>query len=212
MKKAESAFDKIKWCINDIEEFKDLIQINDSEIELDKRYSLLTKITGQKIKNRIENLIIACWSAKDYLKKEITNQISESAGRVFEIYIFEHEETELIQYLADSFKHGGIDDRFLNNNKYKPLKPYLENTVLRLSNESVPGELKPTSLLEGESVPPFQVKGVRFEIDGKVYQNYDTINLTMKILDKDKNYISDTTTLVNKYVDILKRNFNRMMR
>ena len=71
MKKSETAFEKIKWCLHDIEDFKDLIQINDTDIELAKRYSLVETISGKKIKNRIENLLISCWSAKDYLKKDI---------------------------------------------------------------------------------------------------------------------------------------------
>ena len=119
MKKSETAFEKIQWCIKDVDDFKDLIQINDTNIELGIRYSLAQSISGKKIKNRFENLIIACWSAKDYFKKDIVKEIGKDAGKVFENYIFNYEETDLIQYLADSLKHGGIDKGFLNKNRFK---------------------------------------------------------------------------------------------
>lgn len=212
MKKSETAFEKIKWCLNDVEEFKELIQINDTELELVKRYSLLEDISGKKIKNRVENLLIACWSAKDYIKKEIIREIGENAGKVFENYLFEYEETDLVQYLADSLKHGGIEDKYLKQNKFKNKQPKLENVFLSLSNQSVPGLMKPVLQLEGEDVGRFETGMVMCTINGVTHYNYDTILLTLKIVDIDNKIIGDSTNLVFKYTSNLKRIYNIMTR
>lgn len=198
--------------LNDVEEFKELIQINDSELELVNRYSLLESISGKKIKNRVENLLIACWSAKDYIKKEIIREINENAGKVFENYLFEHEETDLVQFLADSLKHGEIDEKYLKQNKFKVQQPRLENTFLGLSNQSIPGVMKPVFQIEGEDVPGFQIEMVMYTIDWVTYYNYDTILLTVKIIDIDNKIIGDTTNLVFKYINNLKRIYNKMTR
>jgi len=212
MRKSETAFEKIKWCLSDVDEFKELIHINDTELELVNRYSLLEGISGKKIKNRVENLLIACWSAKDYIKKEIIREIGENAGKVFENYLFEYEETDLVQYLADSLKHGGIGDKHLKQNRYKIKQPKLENTFLSLSNQSVPGLMKPVFQVEGEDVPPFEIGMVMFAVNGEIHYNYDTILLTLKIIDIDNNIIGDTTNLVFNYTSNLKRIYNKMTR
>ncbi len=212
MKKSQTAFDKIKMCIQDVEDFKDLIQINDTEIELVNRYSLLQTISGEKIKNRIENLIIACWSAKDYLKKEIIKEIGEGPAKVFENRIFQYEETELIQYLADSLKHGGIDDKYLTKNKFKIKEPKLDVLILNLSNQSVPGLMKPFFQLKGDDIGGFDIQMVKCEVNGEIHYNYDTILLTALIIDTKNVTIGNTTDLIFKYTNIINKIYNRMMR
>ena len=212
MRKSETAFEKIKWCLQDVEDFKDLIQINDTEIELAKRYSLVETISGKKIKNRVENLLISCWSAKDYLKKDIIKEIGENAGKVFENNLFEYEETDLVQYLADSIKHGGIDEKYLKQNRHKITEPKLDKTFLSLSNQSVPGPMKPVYMTEGEDVPGFKIEMVQCIIEGEVHYNFDTILLTVKITDNKNQHIGDAINLVFKFTNYLKREYNRMMR
>jgi len=209
--KSESVYEKIKWCNQDIEEFKDLIQINDSALEITKRYKLLESISGKKIKNRFENLIITCWSAKDYLKKDIIEEISVNTGKVFEKNLFKHKDTDLIQYIADSVKHGGIGNEFLKLNKYKKLKPKLENVIFKLSNQSVPGELKPTYKSDSEDLFEFDIKMVKLEVDEVVYYNFDTIHLSMKIIDNENNTIGDAIDLVRDFTKKLKFEYNRIM-
>jgi hypothetical protein len=209
--KYEKALEKIKWCKIDVEEFKDLIEINDTSIEFLKRYELCKFIIGAKIKNRIENLIVACWSAKDWIKKDITSLIDSDVAYIFEKNIFEVDNTHLIQYLANSIKHCGIDDKKMNGNKYKDFAPTLEKTVLKLSNQSFPGDLKPSVFYEDYDVPPFQVSSYA-GIDGKLYYNFDTIDLSIKIVDKNGKYISDAIKVVMEYVDLIKKEFNRLTR
>jgi hypothetical protein len=211
MRKSETAFDTIKWCLEDIDDFKDLIQINDSEEELGKRYHLAQTIAGEKIKTRMENLIIRCWSAKDYLKKDIEKEIGKDAGKIFEKYLFEYKETELVQYLADSLKHGWIDEQYLKLNRYKNSEPRLEKTILLLSNQSVPGSLKPFYKSEGENVPGFEIENVQWIIAGQVHYNFDTILLTVKITDNNNQSIGDAINLIFKFTGYLKREYKRMM-
>jgi hypothetical protein len=212
MRRSETAFDKIKWCLQDVDDFKDLIQINDTEEELAKRYSLTQTIAGNKIKNRVENLLVSCWSAKDYLKKDIIREIGEDAGKVFEKNLFAHEETDLVQYLADAIKHGGIDERYLKQNRFKGTEPKLEKTVLSLSNQSVPGPMKPTYRSEGDDVPGFEIGMVQCIIEGEIHYNFDTILLSIKITDNNNQYIGDAISLVFKFTNYLKREYNRIMR
>lgn len=206
------ALEKIQFCIKDVDDFKDLIQINDSDVPLLNRYELLAEISVKGIRNRVENLIIACWSAKDYFKKNIKQEIDEATSSVFEKKLFEHEETHLIQYLADALKHGGIDNNFLKNNIFKHKEPKIGSVILILSNQSVKGTLKPFFSIEGEeSVSAFSIKDVQTISNGKIYYNYDTILLTMRIINVDNDSIANTVDLVSKYISILTRNYKRIM-
>ncbi len=198
--------------MKDIDEFKELIEINDINSDLNKRYKLCEEISGKKIKNRIENLIVACWSSKDWIKKEIESNIDTGASRIFENNLFNYDNTHLIQYLADSIKHGGIDSRFLRTNKFKISEPRLGQTFLKLVNNSVQGNLKPTYMSEGDNVPPFEISSVILVENGNVYYNFDTIELSVIINDKDGKNIGHAMQLVDNFVTLLKTEYNKFMR
>lgn len=212
MNLSETAYEKIQLCLQDVNEFVDLIQINSSEFDLALRYSLLEKISGKKILNRIENLIVSCWNAKDHYKKEIIKELNPEAGAVFEKYLFQHEETDLIQYLANTIKHGGIEEGRMKSNRYKQIQPRLGQTQLTLSNQSVPGELKPFFQVEGNVVPSFTVAQAVVIQNGIEYYNFDTIQLTQLIVDADNRTLSDSTKLVFNYTANLRRIYKRMTR
>ena len=210
--KFNTSIDKIKWCIKDVDEFKELIEINNVDTELIKRYKLCESISGEKIKNRVENLIVACWSSKDWIKKEITSTIDKNVAKVFETNLFKHDTIHLIQYLADSIKHGGIDSNYLKTNKYKNLVPSLGKTTLTLANNSVPGNLKPTYTSESDDVPTFEISSVIFIENGVEHYNFDSIDLSIIIQDKSGNNMGSAMKLVNDYVEITIKEYNKLMR
>ena len=149
---------------------------------------------------------------KGLFKKDIIKEIGEEAGKVFEKNLFQFEQTDLVQYLADAIKHGGIEERYLNQNRYEGVEPKLEKTILVLSNQAVPGPMKPTYMSEGEDVPSFEIGSVQCSIEGKVHYNFDTILLTVRITDNNNHYIGDAIDLVFKFTGYLKRGYNRIMR
>jgi len=196
-------FDKVRLCIEDVTEFLDLLEINDSRTDLGKRYELCQKIAGEKVINRVENLVVACWSTKDRIKKEIRDGNGGHAASEWEKSLFESDATHMIQYLANSIKHHGIDGGFLKQNMYKNVGPKLGKTFLFMTNSRFPGALKPFFEIEGNSVPPFSIDSVKGMIGGEIYYNFDTVILSVAIEDSQGNRIGQAMESAARFCENL---------
>ena len=203
---------KIGLNKDDIKDFIDLIEINDSSTGLGKKYELLESISGEKVKNRFYNLIIACWSAKDGFKKDIEKNLSKTDAEKFEKDLFNFDSTHIIQYLADAEKHYGIDPNRLSKNNYKNRELKLDKIVLTLINNSVPTLYKPFYQSESiDTVPLFQISDVLLVDNGIKYYNFDTIILSMKIIDKENKIIGDLMKEVDEYISKLIETSNKYL-
>lgn len=146
---------------------------------------------------------MACWSAKDWIIKDITEKTSTNTARKFEMELYNYDSVQLIQYLADAIKHGGIDSNHLKQNKFKLVKPTLGKTFIQLFNSKVPGRLKFGQMIVGNSVPPFKIDNLCSWVNGQWYFNIDTIVLSVQILDIENNVIFDAMNLVKDYVEVI---------
>ncbi|GDY12692.1 hypothetical protein LBMAG53_15700 [Planctomycetota bacterium] len=197
---------RIQYCLADVEELKEYIQINQNDLTSSLRYSLLKSIKGQKIKNRIENLFIALWSAKDWMSKDILSKKNKVSEQSFVDSIHRNTNANLVAYLANATKHGTVDK---GKNIYMVEKPKFGRVILIMVNQSVPGKFKPIYKCTGDDILSFDIEKVSMTVNGETYLNFDKITLDVEIVSDGGNLIRMANAAIEEYCQFIDGEYNK---
>lgn len=198
----DRASERVASNVEDVEAFREYIEIS-SPGTSENHYKLLKALDGQKIHSRVENAFIACWSAKDWFKKDLTDQHGEQLGKAFETAIHSYDACELVAYIANKTKHAAVERK----NRYINKAPRLAKVTLIAINNSFEGRMKPFFGTKGDVVPAFEVAQTKCSINGEDFFGFDTVSVDVEIVDSDNNLVVMARPLIDRFVAILNIEF-----
>ncbi len=145
-----------QYALNDFEEFTEIIEpITDDDGRQGYRLKPLQR--ADKITQRCKVLVYYTWHCRDYVKRILSeNGVSSDPGQIINTYIQTSGQIQIISYLANEYKHAGVDvsQRWATEIEPRYGKPFVRGIL-----ESFPHRLKPTVQLWGESIPEFEFSG-----------------------------------------------------
>ena len=144
-----------QFVIDDLAEFSEIIEsVEHSDGKLGYRLKPLR--LADKITQRCKNLMQYTWHCRDYVKKILAENGAIEPGRLVNTYISGSRDIQVISFLANEYKHAGIDSsqRWAVDLAPRYGKPFVHGIL-----QSFPHRLKPTLLIWGDSIPEFEFVG-----------------------------------------------------
>ena len=124
---------------------------------------------ADRVTQRCQILIQYTWACRDYVKKILAEGGVADPGQVVNAAIRALREIQVVSYLANEYKHAGIDP----SQKWGiEIGPRLGKPFVRGVLERFPHQLKPVITIWGDSLPEFEFTG-RAGIDDLVFQFTD---------------------------------------
>jgi hypothetical protein len=182
------------YALDDLKQFKELIEtIEGHDGQLG--YKLKPLPEANRVTQRCQALIQYTWACRDYVKKILADVGILNPGAIVNPYIVASLEIKAISYLANEYKHAGVDASQIFGRELEPRlgKPY----VLGIQQD-FPFDLKPVFLISGDSLPGAEVS-MKVSINNRPFQfaNFDW-KYSCMIEDKDGNPIGDTLDVCEK--------------
>lgn len=144
-----------QFAVDDLAEFSEIIEpVEHSDGNLGYRLKPLRP--ADKITQRCKVLIQYTWNCRDYVKKILAANGDTEPGRIVNTYISGSRAIQVISFLANEYKHAGIDNsqRWAVHLAPRYGKPFVHGIL-----QSFPHRLKPTLLIWGDSIPEFEFVG-----------------------------------------------------
>lgn len=171
-----------QYAASDLDQFLEIVEpIADSEGR--QGYRLKPLQQTDRITQRCKVLIHYTWHCRDYVKKVlIESGVQADPGVILNSHIAASREIQVISYLANDYKHAGVDKSQRWGTDIAPRfgKPFVRGVL-----ECFPYYMKPIVLLWGDSIPEFEFVGAA-GVDGLVFGFKDfTWTFSCNIEDKE---------------------------
>ena len=180
-----------QFAVDDLGQFSEIIEpVEHSDGKLGYRLKPLRPT--DKITQRCKVLIQYTWHCRDYVKKILSENGKTAPGRIVNDYISGSRDIQVISYLANEYKHAGVDSsqRWATDLEPQYGKPFVHGVL-----QSFPHRLKPTLLIWGDSIPEFEFVGSA-GVGDLTFQFTDfTWTFSCTIQDKDGHSLGNATAI-----------------
>jgi hypothetical protein len=132
------------------------------------------------------------WHCRDYVKKILDENGEINPGKIVNDYIRASRDVQVISFLANEYKHAGIDS---SQRWAVDLEPCYEKPYVHGVMASFPHRLKPTLIMWGDSIPEFEFVGSATVGDLKFQFNDFVWKFSCTIQDRDGNLLGDAAGL-----------------
>lgn len=149
----------------DLEKFQELIE--PMQHEGWHGYRLKPLGPTDRVTQRCQTLIQYTWHCRDHVKKILSEHgVPGDVGKIVNGYIEISPDIQVISYLANSYKHGGIDrtPKWAGDVEPRIAKPFVRGML-----HDFPSNLKPTVILAGDKIGEFEFVG-HASVDGEDFQ------------------------------------------
>jgi len=120
-------------------------------------YRLKPLERADKITQRCKVLVYYTWHCRDYVKRILSEfGVASDPGEMVNTYIRGSGQIQVIAYLANEYKHAGVD---ASQRWGTDIEPRYGTPFVRGVLESFPHRYKPTIQLWGDSIPDFHFSG-----------------------------------------------------
>lgn len=145
-----------QYAVNDFETFSEIIEpIRNGNSG--QGYRLKPIQQADRITQKCKVLVQYTWHCRDYVKKSLKEVgVQSDPGRIVNLYIQKSRDIQVISYLANEYKHAGVDvsQRWATEIEPRFGKPFVRGVL-----ESFPHRLKPIVQIWGDSIPEFEFVG-----------------------------------------------------
>ena len=193
------------YALEDLEQFNELIAIIEYP-DGERGYKLKPLLETSRVTQRCQNLIQYTWACRDYVKKILEDAGLSNSGEMVNPYIDASLEIQAISYMANEYKHSGID---ANKQRWGiDLMPRLGKPYVLGVQTVFPFNMKPVFFMSGDSLPGVEVS-MKVSVGDQAFQDtsYDWMYSCM-IDDKDGNQIGETRDICDKAFGIWLRILN----
>lgn len=170
------------YAASDLGQFVELIEpITDDEGR--QGYRLKPLKQADRVTQKCQILVQYTWHCRDYVKKILQEAgVVEDVGAIVNSHIAASREIQVISYLANEYKHAGIDKTQRRGTDFAPrfAKPFVRGVL-----QEFPFRLKPTVMIWGDSLPEFEFVGAA-GIDGSTF-NFKGFTWLYSCTIEDKN-------------------------
>lgn len=190
------------YAVEDLAELTDVIE-KVTEADGSQGYRLTQARAGDtvspaRIRHRCNILMYYTWHSRDHVKKILINDghsDGQEVGTLLNGYIRESIDLQICSYLANEYKHAGIDD----SQKWATgTAPRYGGIYIFGIMKSFPSRLKPTYMTTRKNTAQFELTGFA-EIGGQRYPFTDFNWIVSTVIeDKNGNVLGDAVSICER--------------